>query len=111
MDIQITGRKVNLDAVLRSFVERRLQFAFGRFERRIAAVNVRLADINGPRGGIDQSCRIMVHFRPRGELIIEDKAGDTESAVMMAAQRAGQAVRREIDRRRTARMRRTTAAA
>jgi len=111
MDIQITGRNVSLDTELRAMVARRLEYAIGRFARRISHVQVRLADLNGPRGGVDQSCRITVQIRPRGELIIEECSADLESAVGLAANRAGHAVRREIDRRRTARSRRSVRAA
>lgn len=111
MDIQITGRNVSLDPKLREHIERRLQYAIGRFERRIAQAIVRLADLNGPRGGVDQSCRITVQFRPRGEIIIEECSAELESAVSLAANRAGHAVRRELERRRTARLRRASRAA
>ena len=111
MEIQITGRHVALEPELRAHVERRLQYAIGRFARRIAQVSVRLADLNGPRGGVDQSCRITIHFRPRGEIIIEECSADPESAVSLAAGRAGHAVRREVERRRTVRARRAVRAA
>jgi putative sigma-54 modulation protein len=111
MDIQITGRNVSLDPERRAHVERRLQYAIGRFDKRIAQVLVRLADLNGPRGGVDQHCRITVQFRPRGEIIIEECSADIDSAVSLAANRAGHAVRRELERRRTARLRRASRAA
>lgn len=111
MNIHYTGRNVRVDSTLKQFVERRLEYSLGRFARRITEVHVRLADVNGPRGGVDQQCRITVHLHPRGEVMVEDCAADAESAVTQAASRAGQVVRRELDRRRTARTRRAASAA
>lgn len=111
MNIQITGRNVRLDANLKQFVERRLEFSIGRFAKRITDVHVRLADVNGPRGGLDQHCRITIHLHPRGEILIEDRAADMEAAVTQAASRAGQVIRRELERRRTTRLRRAVTAA
>ena len=111
MDIHITGRNVRINDALKQFVERRLEFAIGRFARRITDVQVRLSDLNGPRGGLDHDCRIIVHMHPRGEIMVEDRAADSESAVALAAGRAGQALRRAVDRRRAARTRRAATAA
>ena len=48
---------------LTAHVERRLRFALTRFSGRIGRVNVFLTDQNGPRGGIDKTCRIVVRLR------------------------------------------------
>ncbi len=111
MNIHYTGRNVRVDGAMKQFVERRLEYSIGRFARRITDVHVRLADLNGPRGGVDQHCRLTIHLHPRGELLVEDCAVDAESAVTQAAARAGQVVRRELDRRRTARTRKAATAA
>jgi ribosomal subunit interface protein len=111
MNIQITGRNVRIDATLKQFVERRLEYSIGRFAKRITDVYVRLADVNGPRGGLDQHCRLTIHLHPRGEILVEDRTADMESAITQAASRAGQVVRRELERRRTARVRRAATAA
>lgn len=110
MDIQITGRNVALDDELRAHVERRLSFALGRFERRIQHIDVRLTDLNGPRRGLDQNCRIAVHLRPRGDIVVQDRSADPLGAVSAAAARVGTAVRRRLERRRDARVRGPSAA-
>lgn len=82
----------------RTLVERRLLFALSRFEPRIRSVEVRLRDINGPRGGIDQQCRLVVWLRrPHTSVIVEDQDLDVESAVSRCAERAARGVARVLD--------------
>ena len=43
---------------LKSYLERRLLFALGRFGRRVTAVRIWISDVNGPKGGTDKKCTI-----------------------------------------------------
>ncbi|HOW69988.1 MAG TPA: HPF/RaiA family ribosome-associated protein [Phycisphaerae bacterium] len=99
MRITIHGQGVDLDRSLKEHIRRRLQFAMSRFSTRVREVVVRLADINGDRGGADRSCRIMVHLSPTGTIMIEDCDVDHLVAIDRAADRAGRAVARELRRR------------
>ena len=51
MRVTLRTRGLAPSGAISSHVERRLRVAAGRFESRLAAVRVRLADTNGPRGG------------------------------------------------------------
>ena len=82
----------------RTLVERRIRFALSRFEPRIASIDVRLRDINGPRGGIDQQCRLVVRLRGRyASVVVEDQDVNLESAVSRGAERAARGVARALD--------------
>jgi ribosome-associated translation inhibitor RaiA len=100
MDLDIRGVNYELDDDLREFTERRLRFALGRFVSRTGRIEVRLFDVNGPRGGIDKRCQITVALRPRGAVRVEDTSDDPYRLVAHAAKRAGQAVYRTLGRRR-----------
>lgn len=81
-----------------TLVERRLRFALSRFEPRIASIDVRLRDTNGPRGGVDQQCRLVVRLRwPHTSVIVEDQDMNLESAVSRSAERAARGVARALD--------------
>ena len=67
---------------------------------RIHRLTVRLTDVNGPRGGLDKRCRIAVALVPRGVVMVEGSGDDPFALVAGAAERAGRAVRRELERRR-----------
>lgn len=100
MHVKIRARKIEIDEALRAHVNRRLRFALGRFGERIAKVAVRFEDANGTRGGVDKLCQIDVALRPSGNVIVEDIDADLRTVVDRAADRAGRAVARNLQRHR-----------
>jgi ribosome hibernation promoting factor len=100
MQLEIRRQDAHLDEAMREFVERRINFALGAFEDKVARVSVNLDDVNGPRGGVDKQCRILISMRRGTPVMVEDLDVDLASAVGRAADRAGNAVSRRIERRR-----------
>lgn len=100
MRVEIRGDEL-VSEVVRARVTRRLGFALSRFGARIATVRVRLGDLNGPRGGIDKCCRIVVVGDRAWRLVVEDRDADLHAVIDRAAERAGRAVSRALDRQRT----------
>ena len=49
--------------VLREYVTRRMSFAIGRFRDHIQWARVKVADVNGPRGGNDKRCVVQLRLR------------------------------------------------
>ena len=96
MEIEIQGNTSN---ALDEHVTARLEAAVNQFAGRVGSVHVRLSDINGPKGGVDQSCKVTVQLKPTGNIIVEETSEDMYSAVSFAADRVKQAVGREIERR------------
>lgn len=103
MAIELRVRNGESAPEFRDHVERRLGFALGRFGGRVSRVTVSLEDLNGPRGGVDQCCRIAVSLVPSGKVIAEATDLDAVVAVNRAAKRIARRVRNEFDRRRTTR--------
>jgi putative sigma-54 modulation protein len=79
-------------------IERRLRFALARFDSRIQKVIVFLHDHNGPKGGIDKACRILVKTRGCGAVIAAVVDSDWIAAVDRATTRIGHTVGRHIER-------------
>jgi ribosomal subunit interface protein len=100
MELEIRREDVRLDNRLRQHIERRVGFALGQFGNKVSRVTVQLADINGPRGGVDKQCRLLVRLRDGNFLKIEDLDEDVSAAVSRAADRVGHAVARHFERRR-----------
>ena len=100
MRLEIRSQSLDIGQGFRGYIERRLRFALGRFGPRIGGVTVSLADLNGPRGGLDKRCRIMVRLVRFGQVVVEDTDSDLGAAVNWAADRVEQSVRRELERRR-----------
>jgi putative sigma-54 modulation protein len=81
--------------------QRRVRFALGRFEHRIDGVRVRFSDVNGPRGGVDQTCQVTVRLgRPTELVVVEERDADPQAALSRAADRAARAVGRVIEQAR-----------
>ena len=98
----ISGSGVQVDEKLRQYIERRLHFTLGRFGPDIDQVVVRVADINGSRGGVDKECRVVVRLRGRGNhrIAVDDHDDNVYAAVARAIARSGRSVARTVERRR-----------
>ena len=71
---------------------------FRRFEGRVGQVTVRLKDINGPRGGIDKRCQLLVDVADVGRLVFEADHSDLPRAIDLAVGRAKHRIAREVRR-------------
>jgi hypothetical protein len=77
---------------------RRLVFALDRFSRRVRSLYVRLSDVNGPRGGSDKRCTIVIRLDgSRRLIVVDDVDADVMTAIGRGADRAAQAVTRALD--------------
>ncbi|HZH02661.1 MAG TPA: HPF/RaiA family ribosome-associated protein [Myxococcaceae bacterium] len=100
MLVDIRTRRFTLTPALRDYCERRLRFALGRFSAHLSRVNARLSDINGPRGGDDKRCLLVVFLEGANPVSIERTHRDLYCAIDLAADRIGEAVSRELSRQR-----------
>jgi hypothetical protein len=99
MQLDIRRQGVDLDNETKARMERRLDFALGRLDRHVLRVWVHLADENGPRGGIDKRCRVLVRLQHMPDVLVEDRGDDLPSLLDRTINRAGLAVRREVGKR------------
>jgi len=98
MDLEIRGHNVAVTESIRDHIERRVDFALGRFHGRFSKVVVRLADVNGPKGGIDKRCRISVERDHARSIVVEHLDAQLESAVDQAVRRVGRVFKKELDK-------------
>ena len=102
-NIRVTG--LSLDQDDRAYIRRRLGEKLGKYADSIERVTVRLKDVNGPRGGVDQACRIKVVLSGLPSVVVEHNAASLKPAVTGALTAVERAVRRTVERRRTRPMR------
>lgn len=100
MLIEVTNRNVTLADGVREWIERRLQFALGRFSSCIRRVSVVFSDVNGGRGGCDKQCRMKITLIRGGEVVIEDIDPSVLTVVANIAERAARSVSRVLEHRR-----------
>lgn len=105
MNVHVFAKNVTAVPSVSDFIERRLAFALGRFASRVVKVVVRLHDLNGPRGGIDQQCRIDANVAPAARKIAEGKGATIEAAICQAVDRIACVIRKDLARRRARRLR------
>jgi len=96
MQIDIQARGFTLTEGLRTQAERRVRFALGSTSGRVRSVVMRLADENGPRGGVDKRCTIRANLAGGPFVIIEHQEDDLYVAIDRAADRAARAVSRRL---------------
>jgi len=75
------------------------QSALDRFTHAIREVDVRVTDINGPRGGVDKSCRVQLRLFPRGILTAKSVGVSCEHAAREACDRLKALLTRRMSRR------------
>ena len=105
MPLDISSNRLMSDA-LREYIERKLELALDRFDHRLDRIQVRLEDVNGPRGGLDKRCRLHVVGLPSWRIHVEG-VGDTfydavDAAVARARRSVGQLLARLAEQRKEA---------
>ncbi|NLX05419.1 MAG: HPF/RaiA family ribosome-associated protein [Phycisphaerae bacterium] len=76
------------DAEFRDRVRARLRLSLSRFVRRVDKVSVRLTDVNGPKGGMDQECVLTVNLASGETVVAKATDRSRDVAVSQAAERA-----------------------
>jgi len=97
--IRVSGS--NLGKAQGEEIRRKLGARFGKFADAIERVTVRVKDVNGPRGGIDQVCAIKVVLSDLPSIVFESQHHSVNGAVGAAITGTERAVRRRLQRRRT----------
>ncbi len=102
MQMFLCGERIKLGEELREYITRRLHFALGRFSPAIRRVNVRAGDVNGPRGGVDKRCHILVTLRTSGSspVTVDTHDSDLCAAIDRSTDRIGRSVARALERKR-----------
>ncbi|BCD99952.1 HPF/RaiA family ribosome-associated protein [Marinicellulosiphila megalodicopiae] len=98
MKIKIKARHLALTSELKNYVKRRILFALDSRRENIKRIEVTLSDINGPKGGEDKRCQVLVKLNGQQDVIINDKQVQIFSAIDKAADRASRSVSKRIER-------------
>ena len=107
MTIDIRFRGLTSSESLRAYIARRIQLQLRRIGGALRAVVVRLSDVNGPRGGVDKRCQVMLVRPGQPPVTIEEVSVDAYAAADVAVERAAQAAGRGVARARATRRRKT----
>jgi CBS domain-containing protein len=97
-NIRMAGVELNQDE--RAYIRQSLGMKLGKYATSIERVSVRVKDVNGPRGGVDQVCRIKVVLSGLPSVVFQSQAASLKDAINGALTGVERAVRRRVQRRR-----------
>ncbi|HJV83927.1 MAG TPA: HPF/RaiA family ribosome-associated protein [Noviherbaspirillum sp.] len=97
MRVDVRAQGFELTNALMEHTERRLRFALKHATDQVRQVTVRLADINGPRGGIDKRCSVHLVLDGLPDIVAEDTEADMYVAINRAVDRVGRTALRRMD--------------
>ena len=100
MQLNIQTAGFSLTDSLKEYTTRHMQFALNRDDALIVRARIWLADINGPRGGIDKRCQIELKLAGQNNIMIEDVESDLYLAIDRACERCMRTLARRVARAR-----------
>lgn len=101
LQVSFSGWKPNADA--RHALIDRLLGSIDRFAPQVSGVAFYLQDVNGPKGGVDKECRLIVKLRQLPSIIIRDSDSCFSTLVERVTSRASHAVSKTVERRKSGR--------
>lgn len=96
--IRVLGADLTKDK--RASLRQKLGVKLGKFANSIERVSIRVKDVNGPRGGIDQVCQIKVVLSGLPSVVFEAQDASLDTAIGKALVGTERAVRQSLQRRR-----------
>jgi hypothetical protein len=100
MQIQIESSCLDEPRQSRAALEQCVHFVFRRLQCEVRHARISLRDINGPRGGVDKQCRLILKTDGHGTLVVTSQALSSAHAVDDALRRASQSLVRIWQRKR-----------
>jgi putative sigma-54 modulation protein len=103
MQVQMTASEFAMTPSLREFLEQCLRRAFAPARHKIAAIAIRLRDLNRPQGGRDMVCQVSVKIPGAPGVVVNEVQEDMHAAIELAVRRAAYRAIRLLTRQRLAR--------
>lgn len=92
MNVKFILRGVELNLSERETLTRKAEFAFDRMA--VDGIDIVLEDVNGPRGGEDKICRLILHRVGEPVAILQERGEHSMATGLAALERAAQVLSR-----------------
>ncbi|MDE1460797.1 HPF/RaiA family ribosome-associated protein [Spartinivicinus poritis] len=99
MNINISLRNLSDNGEIINYIDHRLSFAFARTFDKIAHASITLSNINGPKGGIDKQCQIILKPIGMRKIVVSEKQESLRQAIDQCLHRASQCLNRKVKRK------------
>jgi ribosomal subunit interface protein len=101
MKVLLRGVHLDLTDALRDYVEEHLVSHLGRYiEDEATELDIALVDINGPKGGVDQECRVTVRMPGLAAVHVTETAETLFQAIDGVRDRLENTLKRTLEKRR-----------
>jgi len=97
----VHGNGFERERALRDDVQEKIELVLGRFQSQIGTASVYLADLNGPKKGVDKSIRLAIDIERQPVVVVEEKGEDWLALLESISDRAAHTVARQIERSRS----------
>jgi hypothetical protein len=88
MELTITDLNAELSTDNLSQVREKAHSLFNKFDEKIQVIKITIDDINGPKGGKDKHCKVVIYTSNMPDIIITDSQILAMSAINTALSRA-----------------------
>ena len=99
MRISINDKQKQISAVALERIAARVESAFSKFSQHIVSIDLVTQDVNGPRGGVDKRCQVLVNLRKKKQVVVTSESEALSKAISTAIERAKRTTGRNIKRR------------
>ena len=98
--MQLTIYKTNVDATasLLDYIDTKMSSSLERMADHIDDITIRIADLNGPRGGEDKRCTVSVTLASKQTTLIAETDSCMYKAVDKVCSRLKRSIRRRVRR-------------
>lgn len=97
MRVFIQTQGLNLSREDSEHIRQRLRQLLGRFGDKAIGASVHLKDINGPRGGNDKDCQLVIELEDT-TAVVHDRGSQIRALVDRALHRAAHTISKQIER-------------
>ena len=99
MKLRINFRNMRGSADIINHIDHRLSFSLARTRDEIESTTITVSDINGPKGGVDKQCQVVVKPVGLGQIVIAERQHNARLAIDRCLARASQTLNRKLKRK------------
>lgn len=101
MQVEVAFSGIDSPSLIRYHFVDRVQRSLERFRQYVQIVRVHVEDINGPKGGVDKQCRLILQLRNIPEIVIQDRDSSLCTLLDRVTDRATHSLSRKVERLRS----------